>query len=113
MSSPVSKAYSESEVEVMGAYQRFLYGFGAQLGVLGTLLAKQHWQAAADIMPHVELEKAAFETVLLEAAQRLSDKSVAADRVKTADADAHQHTEEPSEPGSIHGEAPNFGEEAS
>jgi hypothetical protein len=60
-------AYVEAATVINGAYQRFQYGFGGQIEVLMTLLEKQHYQAAADIMPLIQREKVGFEAILLEA----------------------------------------------
>ncbi len=100
-----AKAYEEAEVEITGAHQRFLYGFGAQLEVLSTLLEKQHWQAAADIMPHIAREKNSYEGLLMEIAGKFTARGVAASQ---CEADALQSGESEGEP--VHSEIADFGE---
>lgn len=70
----VAGAYQEAATALGGAYQRFQYGFGGQIEVLMTLLEKQHYQAAADIMPLIQREKVNFEALLLELQSGLETK---------------------------------------
>jgi|1185.fasta_scaffold1377968_2 hypothetical protein len=67
-------AYLEAETMIHGLYQRFQYGFGGYVEVLLTLLQKQHWQAAADIMALVDREKTNFEGMLLGMQATLAEK---------------------------------------
>lgn len=67
-------AYKDASVSIHGLYQRFQYGFGGYIEVLMTLLEKQHWQAAADIMPLISREKVGFEGVLLGMQAELAEK---------------------------------------
>lgn len=71
----LSDAYVEAATTINSAYQRFQYGFGGQIEVLMTLLEKQHYQAAADIIPLIQREKIGFESVLLEATSSFSNKA--------------------------------------
>jgi hypothetical protein len=103
MSSQSNEAYNQAATAIGGLYQRFLYGFGGQLEVLLTLLQKQHWQAAADIMPLIERERVSFEGVLLSVQSELAEKATprqGESRTEDSGNDA----------GPVHGEAPNFGE---
>jgi hypothetical protein len=96
----VAKAYNETITTLNGLYQRFQYGFGGQIEIVMTLLEKQHWQAAADIMPLVQKEKVSFEALLLELVSSYSDKMVAVDDTAPAEEDGFY------EPGTNPGEAP-------
>lgn len=97
--------YVEAATEVGGLYQRFRYGFGGQLEVLLTLLQKQHWQAASDIMPLIERERITFEGVLLSVQAKLEEKA--------APTQGEGRAEGPGDDaGSVHGEATNSGEPA-
>lgn len=60
------QAYEEAVTAITGLHQRFQYGFGGYIEVLLTLLQKQHYQAAADIVPLINKEKVCFEAQLLE-----------------------------------------------
>lgn len=104
MSECVSNAgYVEAATAIGGLYQRFIYGFGGQLEVLLTLLQKQHWQAASDIMPLIERERMSFEGVLLSVQSELTQKA--------SPAQGESRTEgQGNVAGSVHGEAPNPGE---
>lgn len=102
-SSNATNAYDEGAVTIGGIYQRFQYGFGGYLEVLVTLLEKQHWQAAADVMPLLQRERIAFEGALLAAQTELTQKSINAGN-ETASEDA------PRVDGPDYGQAANTGE---
>lgn len=75
MSSESVAPYVEAATAIGGIYQRFQYGFGGYIEVMLTLLQKQHWQAAADIMPLIQREKVSFEGVLLDLQNEFAQKS--------------------------------------
>lgn len=100
MSSNSVESYSEAATAIGGLYQRFQYGFGGYIEVLLTLLQKQHWQAAADIMPLIQREKVSFEGVLLGLQTEFAQKGAAANTETGAEG-------APYDAGSVSGEAPN------
>lgn len=106
MSNTAAEAYADAVTAINGAYQRFQYGFGGQIEVLLTLLQKQHYQAAADIMPLIQREKVGFEAVLLEIQSSLEDKARAANQETLKSI----VTEIANGPGTLSGEAAAAGE---
>lgn len=97
MSNETAQAYREATDTFGSLHQRFLYGFGGQIEILMTLLEKEHWQAAGDIMPLIQREKVNFEALLLELMTSYTAKMVKCGSISTEEAF--------DEPGSDPGEA--------
>lgn len=75
MTKTADEAYRDATTLVAGVYQHFQHSFGCQIEFLTTLLQKQHYQAAADVMPLIYKEKATFEAALLELQSTLESRA--------------------------------------